>query len=314
MAVERLKPIDTGIMGNSIFCIIIPQDRIDQIKMVDRDFSKRNFISLSWDAIELLRVILLRLKKVYKFDYEINKEDDVEKFKEVMKKYMTTIPTEVLIETDGVEKSIDLFQYILRISFWRPRDIIKYFSVLYDANEKNLHKHKQIDMDTLKNLLNNVTEDIIKNEFYNEYDKIFFNIDEFMSEFRDGNIILNCSELIDKIINFKFEGVMFDEDNEILGKIRLLYELGVIGLKFNQKEIKNKTIGCSLCFVFNEGMYPFDKVKNDILKRRNDVKVVLNPIFARELSLRYNTTEIIGAYGWKYLKDNNIRKRGIDRI
>lgn len=169
-------------------------------------------------------------------------------------------------------------------------------------------------MDTLKNLLNNVTEDIIDNEFYNEYDKIFFNIEEFMCGFEGSNIIFDSSELINKIRKFKFEGVMFDEDNEIMGKIRLLYELGVIGLKFSQKDAKNISIGCSLCFIFNEGMYPFDKVKNSIVKGKGDVKIVLNPIFARKLSLNYNTTEIIGAYGWNYLKDNNIRKKGIDRI
>lgn len=313
MAVEKLKPMDTGIMGNSTFCIIIPQDRIDQIKMVDRDFAKKNFISLSWDAIELLRVILLRLKIMYKFEYDIE-EDAVEKFQEVMKKYMPTIPLEVKIEINGADKEIDLFQYILRISFWRPRDIIKYIAVLYDANEKNVQKHKEIDMDTLKNLLNNVTEDIIENEFYNEYDKIFFNIDEFMLEFEDGDIILESSKLVDIVRSFKFEGVMFGEENELLGKIGLLYELGVIGLKFDLKEIKTKTIGSTLCFVFNEGMYPFNRVKQDILRGSENVNIVLNPIFAKRLSLHYNTTEILGAYGWDYLRDNHIRKKGIDRI
>ena len=313
MAVEKLKPMDTGIMGNASFCIIIPQDRIDQIKMVDRDFAKKNFIGLSWDAIELLRVILLRLKVLYKFDYDIE-EDAVDKFQEIMKKYMPTIPLSVIIETDGVEKEIDLFQYILRISFWRPRDVIKYFSVLYDANEKNAKKHKEIDMETLKSLLNTVTEDIIENEFYNEYDKIFFNIDEFMHQFENGNIILESSELIDIVRSFNFEGVMFGEDNEIISKIGLLYELGVIGLKFTSKYIKSRTIASTLCFVFNEGMYPFNRMKLEILKGTENVSIVLNPIFAKRLFLHYNTTEILGAYGWEYLRDNHIRKKGIDRI
>lgn len=210
MSVEKLKLMDTGIMSKATFCIIIPQDRIDQIKTVDRDFSKRKFISLSWDAIELLRVILLRLKIMYKFDYDIN-DDAVEKFNEVMKMYMSTIPLTVKIGKN--EREIGIFQYLLTISFWRPRDIIKYFSILYDANEKNIHNHKKIDMDTLKNLLNTVTEDIIDNEFYNEYDKIFFNIDDLMNKFENGNIFFNASNLIHIIENFKFEGVIFEEDS-----------------------------------------------------------------------------------------------------
>lgn len=317
MAVEKLKSMDTGIMGNASFCIIIPQDRIDQIKLVDRDFSKKNFIGLSWDAIELLQVILqvvlLRLKVMYKFEYDIE-DDAVEKFMEIMRKYMSTIPLEVKIETEGIEKHIDLFQYLLRISFWRPRDIIKYFSVLVDANNKNALKHKEIDVDTLKSLLNTVTEDIIENEFYNEYDKIFFNIDEFMEEFEGGDIILDSSMLIDVVREFEFQGVMFGEENELLGKVGLLYELGIIGLKFSSKEMKSRSIGSMLCFVFNEGMYPFNRAKQDILKGSGNVKIVLNPVFAKKLSLHYNTAEILGAYGWDYLRDNHIRKKGIDRI
>lgn len=310
LAVEKLKSNNTGMMEKAAFCIIIPQDRIDQIKIVDRDFSKRNFISLSWDAIELLQVILLRLKKMYEFDYDI-KDDAVEKFREVMQKYMQTIPLKIRIETDGI-KEIDLFQYILRISFWRPRDIIKYVSILYDANERNSYKGKKIDMDTLKRLLNSVTEEILDKEFYPEYDKTFFNIIDFMKEFEGKNLVMYSSELIDLIKDFKFEGVVFSEDNELLGKIRMLYEIGVIGLKFNLKEIK--MIGCTLCFVFNEGVYPFERAKEDILKMHENVQIVLNPIFAKKLSLNYNTTEIIGAYGWDYLKENHIRKKGINRL
>ena len=84
LTVEKLKSTDMGIMGNATFCIIIPQDRVDQIKMVDRDFAKKNFISLAWDAIELLEVILLRLKVLYGFEYNEH-ENIVEKFKDVMK-------------------------------------------------------------------------------------------------------------------------------------------------------------------------------------------------------------------------------------
>ena len=311
--VENLKTSDTGIMGNTTFCIIIPQDRVDQVRMVDRDFAKKNFMSLSWDAIELLEVIVLRLKELYGFSLDSN-NDIIETFKQVMHTYMPAIPNEIKIEIGDTEKTIDLFQYLLRISFWRPRDIIKYIAVLYDANEKNSKKYKTIDMDTLKNLLNNVTEDIIKNEFYNEYNKIFYNIDNFMEIFEESNVILSTSEFIDKIRGFKFEGIIFDEESQLIEKIKMLYEFGVIGLKFDQTYIKSKSIGNTLCFVFNEGMYPFDKARNEIVRGTKMAKFVLNPIFSKKLSLHYNTTEVIGAYGWDYLQNNHARKMGINRI
>lgn len=313
MTVERLKPMDSGIMSNVTFCIIIPQDRIDQIRMVDRDFAKRNFLSLSWDAVELLRVVLLRLSVLYGFEFDVE-GDVVNKFEKVMKRFMPTIPLNIKIETDSGTKDIGLFQYLLRISFWRPRDIIKYMAVIYDANEKNIIKHDEIDMETLKALLNNVTEDIIENEFFNEYDKIFFNIDKLMSAFEESNVILSVEELVNVIQHFDFEGVIFTDDNQILSKIKLLYELGVIGLKFDPKEIKLKSIGHELCFVFNEGMYPFERIQNNIIKNTVKLKIVLNPIFAKKYSFKYNTTELISAYSWEYLLANHIRKSSIDRI
>lgn len=313
LTVEKLKNTDMGIMGKATFCIIIPQDRVDQIKLVDRDFTKKNFISLAWDAIELLEVILLRLKVLYDFEYDEN-DNVVEKFKEVMKKNLPTIPEKIWIDIGGKPKEMDLFQYLLRNSFWRPRDIIKYIAVLYDANEKNIEKYKKIDMLTLKNLLNKVTEDIIEDEFYNEYDKIFYNLAEFMNSFEGGNVIFSAAEFIERVNQFRFEGVLFEEDNTIIGKLNLLYEMGVIGLQFEEEYVRNKTIGNVLCFVFNEGTYPLKKSINEIIRGSKEIRIVLNPIFSKKLSLKYNTLEIIGDYNWEYLIQNHMRKMGIKRI
>lgn len=311
--VEKLKNLDIGIMGHATFCIIIPQDRVDQIKLVDRDFAKKNFLSLAWDGIELLEVILLRLKTLYKFDLD-EKEDVVVKFKAVMKKYMPTIPEKIIINVDGREKEIELFQYLLRNSFWRPRDIIKYIAVLYDANQKNIQKHSQIDMETLKSLLNKVTNDIIEDEFYNEYDKIFYNITSFMELFEGSYIILSTAEFLEKIFQFEFEGVLFDGNNEIIGKLNFLYEVGIIGLLFEEEYIRTKAIGNRFCFVFNEGTYPLERAMRQIVTGSKEIKIVLNPIFSKKLSLKYNTTEIVGAYSWEYLYSNHVRKASIKRI
>ena len=313
MTVERLKLSNIGIMSKVAFCIIIPQDRIDQIRIVDRDFTKRNFISLSWDAIELLRVVLLRLSVLYEFRFDLD-GNVTYIFEEVIQKYMPTIPLKIAIDTDKGTKYIGLFQYILRISFWRPRDIIKYMAVLYDANDKNILKHNEIDIDTLKNHINIVTEDIIKNEFFSEYDKIFFNIADLMNQFEGSNILLTIDDLVEILQNFQFEGVLFTEGSPIINKIKLLYELGVIGLKFKATEIKNKNIGHELCFVFNEGMYPFERIEKNLLNSREKINFILNPIFAKKYSLIYNTSEIICDYSWDYLLSNHIRKGSIDRV
>lgn len=311
--VEKLRSINSGIMGKVMFCVIIPQDRIDQIKMIDRDFAKRNFIGLSWDAIELLYVVVLRLAFLYDIKLN-NNEDYVEQFRQIMEKYMPTIPLSIRIDNSGSEKEIDLFQYLLRISFWRPRDIIKYFAVLFDANRKNKSKHREIDMDTLKSLLNNITQEIIEDEFYNEYNKVFYNIEELIERFEGKNIILSIAELKEVLHNFEFEGIVFNSKYNLLEKIEILYETGIIGLKFSSNYIKRKGICNTTCFVFNEGMNAFNHSKKDLTQSEKSIQFIINPIFSKRLSLHYNTTEIIGNYGWTYLRDNHARKMAIKRV
>lgn len=312
ITVEKLKSTHIGIMEKVSFCIIIPQDRIDQIRIIDRDFTKRNFINLSWDGIELLNVILLRLSVLFGFDIKPD-NDLIDLFENVIHYYMPTIPTNIEIDTETGKKHIGLFQYILRISFWRPRDIIKYMAVLYDANEKNMLRHNNIDIDTLKNHLNIVTEDIIENEFFSEYDKIFFNISDLMQHFEGNNVILTINDLTNIIKDFQFQGIIFTDGNPITNKIRLLYELGIIGLKFKQSEVKRMCIGHEICFIFNEGIYPFERIEKNLFNLHSRLYFIINPIFAKKYSLVYNTPDIVCDFSWNYLLSNHVRKSSINR-
>ena len=106
------------------FCIIIPQDRYDEIKLVDRDIAKKNYTCLSWDAYDLLSMLIKRLE--YYFDIPTHDNSDLlQQFNHILKTYLPQIPTEVKIAIDGYSYSMPLFNYILRLSFWRPRDIIR---------------------------------------------------------------------------------------------------------------------------------------------------------------------------------------------
>lgn len=212
-SIDEFKSNDIGIMERVTFCIIIPQDRVDQICLVDRDYSKRHFYHLSWDAMELLSLILLRFKLMFNFELDLSQEQDLEKtFKWAMNKYLPSIPTEVEIDVgNGVIRKMELYQYILRNSFWRPRDVIKHFSVLIDANEKAQRRSTCIDNVTLKDLLYKVTDDIITSEFYFEYDKVIYNISDFLYRFRNQEIIMSVEKVVEIIQAFKFEGAFFSE-------------------------------------------------------------------------------------------------------
>ena len=312
-AVEKLKKISSGIMGKSEFCIIIPQDRIEQIRIIDRDFTKRNFIYLSWDAIELLQLIIIRFKALQKFDVS-DQINYAKQFDILIEKCFPSIPKEIPIEVGGQKKEVGLYQYILRLSFWRPRDIIKYFAVFYDAHRKNI-SNREIDLTTIKQLINNVTDEILKSEFYNEVDKVIYNIEDIINLFKNKNIILSTHEFIETINNIEFEGTNLNgnwaNENEVWPKIFILYELGVIGLKISKDTAQKMNIGTTQPFIFNEGLSPIKKMENKILQCSKEVEIVLNPIFSNSLLLTNNTNEIIGDYSWNYLENNHIIKKSI---
>ena len=58
-----------------------------------------------------------------------------------------------------------------------------------------------------------------------------------------------------------------------------------------------------------------DILKSNRKYERGIIKVVINPIFSKKLSLKYdNVKEVLEKYGWEYLFENHIRKSSIKRI
>ncbi len=313
-AVEEMRNSTDALLHNTHFCIVLPKDRLDQIETADRDISKINFTDLSWDAMELLEVVVLRLE--YLFEIEHKKDRGLwSRLSYIMREFLPAIPEEVGIEINGVLKKVPLFEYLLRVSFWRPRDILKYYAVLYNANQTvDNPRNNRLDIDTVKIIINNKADDIIKMEFINEYDKVFLNISKVMLAFYNKHVILSVKELGEILSKVPFITTFAFDCEQIINKISLLYELGVLGLKLSPKLIKAKGIGSEWCFTFNEGLKPLEELEFALSQDSADIRFVLNPIFSKKLCLEFNTTELVGVFGKEYLIDNHARKMAIKRF
>ena len=313
-AVEGMRNSNDVLLHNTHFCIVLPKDRLEQIETADRDISKVNFTDLSWDAIELLEVVVLRLE--YLFGVEHKKDRDLwNRLSFIMREYLPAIPEDVSIEINGVSKSVSLFEYLLRVSFWRPRDILKYYAILYNANQTvDNPRLNKLDSDTVKIIINNKADDIIKTEFINEYDKVFINLNKVLLSFYNKCIILSANEMCEILSRTPFITTFAFDCKQIINKINLLYELGVLGLKISPKLIKARGIGSEWCFTFNEGLKPLEVLEHGFSQDTIDVKFVLNPIFSKKLCLEFNTTELVGVFGKEYLSENHARKMAIKRF
>lgn len=308
---EKLRKSTKGIISKVSFCIIIPQDKLDQIKKEDRDFSKYNFASLSWDAIDLLQMLVKRLEYIYG---EVETDDIVEKFDYIMKKHFPSIPLTIDINNQKRAEGMHLFEFFLRISFWRPRDIIKYFYEIYLANKNNVNRGMKLSSSTIEGILYSKANDIIEDEFYAEYKTVITNIEQIMENFRGKNILMNIDEVYGILYHQRFVTSALRQFDQPFNKLKMLYELSVLGIWVEKSVMERENLKCHLCFNYNEGLVPLNILKGNKKIPTESVKIVINPIFSSKLSLQTNTYEVLEKYGWEYLFENHIRKSSIKRV
>jgi len=94
-------------------------------------------------------------------------------------------------------------------------------------------------------------------------------------------------------------------------KLKLLYDIGIVGFIVPDKIKSRMSLSHKYCFVFNAGVAP--KEIADIPATYRECRIVFNPIFFRELDLVANTQDIINNFEWEYLMNqNHIHKDNIE--
>lgn len=305
-------PIMSALQEYLDFCIVLPKDRYDQIIKNDRDSAKKKFCSLVWDAYELLELIVFRL------EYLISKingntcfpstDDIFVRFQNAID-YFPGIPKMVTIDVDGHNKQMSLFNYILRYSFWRPRDVISNFSAIlaYVINENRngeieiINHSKILDNALLKYTIKSNTRTIIDKEMFSEYENVFRNLEIVLDKFMGSDLIVEMDDFCEKLSKIRFDASYAYNLDKIESKLYVLYELGLIGLYFDKAVVKLTGYSHYTCFVFNEGLQPII----DCNKRRRHenyrAKVIFNPILCENLCLRINTSELICDWDPEYI-------------
>lgn len=296
------------------FCIIIPQDRYDEIKLVDRDIAKKNYTCLSWDAYDLLLMLVKRLEYYFKISEQDN-SDLLQRFNHILKTNLPQIPTDVKITIDGYSYTMPLFNYILRLSFWRPRDIIKNFAVIMKlSKESSMIKDSDVMEDIVKNLLANSAKNIIEQEFVNEYRNVYTNLESVLHRFETLNLVNSYHSIMELLSKIEIKALSDSAIQQTDEKLLLLYKLGVIGLFYEKKDAEKYGYNYHICFVFNEGLQPIEDLQKHIVGDNYKVQLIFNPIFSKYLMMNFNTKELVGNFDFNYIRTNHIIKDTIRRI
>mgnify|MGYP003299918149 CR=1 FL=1 len=294
------------------FCIVLPKDRFDQIIADDRDSAKKKFCSLVWDAYDLLELIVRRLEYLIimlepTVQFKQN-EDIFERFQTALE-FFPTVPKVVTINVDGYNRQIDLYNYLLRFSIWRPRDVISNFSSIlaYAVSDGSGEKMSIIkngtllDNEMLKLTIKSNSKKIIQKELLDEYKNVFRNLESVLTHFMDSNLIVEANAFCNQLSKIHFDASYAYDLDGVSDKLYVLYELGIIGLYFDKNTAHNLGYLHHICFVFNAGLDPIKSCTKSENYETFKAKIIFNPIFVEKLSLKINTSELIGNWEKEYI-------------
>lgn len=292
------------------FCIAIPQERFLEIREYDRDRYqyRHRFDFIHWTGIELSALVRKRLVELRKIkDPKFSKNGNLivleERLNYVMENGYPELPKEIIFTFGKNNYRIPLFLYVLRHTFWRPRDILYYYSALLTASER--FKNNKISMDSgfARQIIAGATRYIIEDECINEFEPLLLNIRQILNKFRNENQELSWDVIKSKLDDTNFISTTNDfSDNSIEWKVELLYDIGFLGIVVCE-DYCERFSSHRHAFFFNEADLLYNKVGRDSYP---GLRFIIHPLFVEYLNLNTKTnSELILLLDWKYLHIND---------
>jgi energy-coupling factor transporter ATP-binding protein EcfA2 len=287
------------------FCIAAPLDRFLEAVRVNRDSYRTNgrWHSIQWSGIELSILLRKRLEHVIANGLASPKNlSPGERLAYVLQsRPLKSLPLDISFDYNGERVSMPVFMYVLRHTFWRPREILLYYSRLL-ALVDNLKKwNKPINAESLRRCIKNTTITVIQNQFINEFKTSLINVEAVINSFKKQSNILTYSQLANLLQSVEY---VFASDScfggTIAEKLSYLYEIGFIGFSLNRMQQDRLGASHKHAFIFNEGPLLFGNGNID----EADLAVydfLIHPIFCEFLQLNTSDTELTLLFDWEYL-------------
>lgn len=290
-------------------CFSIPKDKFIEILKQNRDKFKYGdkYCGLDWSGIELLIMLRKRMESIanYPLDFKDKQDKKPEEiFDALIEEYFKGIPRYVTIVTEaGREYKVHIFHYMLRNSFWRPRDILTSLDFIMRQYYTTGNKVTPLSEINIKTAIKIASENIVNSEFYQEFSSTWPDIDKNISLFRGKNVLLDLGEFIGIITSKKFVLQLNGFEKPILEVneiIKFLYEIGFIGVFVSSEYMKKCNMITNQGFIFYEGTSPLKGIMNGEFR---NCKIMINPVFIETLNLRVNTEELLGIANWETLRE-----------
>lgn len=293
------------------FCITIPEDLFLHIERLTRD--SHVFINkvqtLNWTGVELMILLRKRLekylnKKIDKHNPDQTIKTQQQRLEEILETEFSGLPKLVEAKFNGSIVKVPLFIYILRHTFWRPREIIIYFADIISKLNTYQQRGQEITNNDIRLIVKKDASHIIEYEFISEFDSHCVNIKEIINCFKYKDQILAFSDLVSIIghVHFRFtsHSKKNENGNELVEKLSFLYQIGFLGIILSDQKAEDESLH-RYAFIFNAGQ---NFLKNK-LQDEEDFRhhtFIIHPIFFEYLSLeKKNNKEFVLNFDYAYL-------------
>lgn len=302
-AVLDVRGGDSLLSDKMDFCVTIPQDRYLEARGFERDdYRYRDLAAeIRWTAYELAILLWKRLECL--IDYKSSRKNNpLERLEEVLENEEYSFPEVIQVNSGKNTVSISLFKYMLRHTFWRPRDMLFLFAALLTTNDMLTKVGQKMTSDIIKEIVSRTTYDIIYSEFVREYEANITNIQDVIRAFEGAPLVMTYDETHEKVKNVSLAvngGATRISDNATI--IDTLFALGFLGLIVSDR-LKRQNLRGSEYFSFADGDRHYLHMDSD-QKRRE--RYCIHPLFCEYLSLDTDVGRILCVYSDEYLALND---------
>ena len=298
-----LRSADEVYQDKIDFCVTIPQDRYLEARETERDdYRLRDLAAdIHWSGYELAILGWKRLEKLQNLSSD-KSNPPIERFNEMLSSPNLQIPESITLKVAGETIRISTFKYILRHTFWRPRDFLHILAAILTKYQFVKKRRRKITPAILREVVSRATYRIIDSEFFKEYSKNIVNIKQTVEKFEGSSTLIKFEIISQRLHNFDiFTSGGNRKISDIFEKIDLLYEIGFLGV-YVGSEMKKRGVKCKELFNFSDGDEFYLAMGQSERKRST---YVIHPVFVEYLLLDADINNMVCRYSDDYLEEND---------
>lgn len=219
------------------FLVVLPYDRIEEVRRTQRDaISSETIEEIRWQPKELLTMLRKRIQVLYNVpDENLKKElnrDAIKRFEICKSAACPSLPDQSYVLYGNTKFPMNLFLYVLRHTFFRPRDIIIHYASILGYMKSIEGRGKRNVSEAIREIISQESRRIVEYEFIGELRDTWTNIDEIINLFMGSDQVMSAKRLEEVLRNLTFKFYHQGSDlNTFSAKAEFLYHIGFLGFR-----------------------------------------------------------------------------------